>query len=240
MKLLALSTTTPRGSAAVLVPGKPPCSATYVDLQGHAERVFHAIDEALALAGLDRRQIQALACDIGPGSFTGVRVGVASAKGIALALGLPLIGVVSLEAMASAAFSREGVGAEDVVIAAVDAKKNEVFRAAYARGEGHRLVPLLAPAACPRAHESLSIVGETRRVHLAGEIVASLDPLPEGLLRGEALDLPDAVWIGRLALARLAEGEPGDPAWVEPLYLRDADAKPMAIPAKGDPARDIG
>lgn len=240
MKLLALSTTTPRGSAALLLPGREPFSASYVDLQGHAERIFQAIDEALALGGIDRREIEALACDIGPGSFTGVRVGVASAKGIALALGLPLIGVVSLQAMAAAGFAALGAPAGAVMLAALDAKKSEVFRAAYALGEAGELVELLAPAAAAQGAEAPAITGEGRRVCYVGEILASIDPAPAELLRGPSLDLPDAAWIGRLALARLLAGERGDPALVEPLYVRDADARPMASPAKADPGGDIG
>jgi hypothetical protein len=88
--------------------------------------------------------------------------------------------------------------------------------------------------------EALAITGEPRRLRFAGEILASIEPAPAGLLRGPSLDLPDAVWIGRLALARLAAGDHGDPALVEPLYVRDADAQPMAVPAKGDPGGDIG
>ncbi|MEO7328445.1 MAG: tRNA (adenosine(37)-N6)-threonylcarbamoyltransferase complex dimerization subunit type 1 TsaB [Minicystis sp.] len=240
MKLLALSTTTPRGSAAVLVPGLPPFAASYVDLQGHAERIFHAIDEALALAGLGRGDLEALACDIGPGSFTGVRVGVASAKGIALALGLPLIGVVSLAAMAAAAFAEGGAEAGDVVLAAIDAKKNEIFRAVYARAAQGELVEILAPACAPPSMEDPAITGEPRRLRYVGEVLASIAPAPSGLLRGPSLDLPDAAWIGRLALVRLAVGDHGDPAQVEPLYVREADAKPMVLPAKADPGGDIG
>ncbi|MFO0756847.1 MAG: tRNA (adenosine(37)-N6)-threonylcarbamoyltransferase complex dimerization subunit type 1 TsaB [Byssovorax sp.] len=244
MKLLALSTTTARGSAAVLLPGKPPCSATYVDLVGHAERIFHAIDEALGLAGIDRAELSAIACDIGPGSFTGVRVGLSSAKGIALALGLPLVGVSSLEAMAEAAFERTEIAPGDHVLSAIDAKKNEVFWAAWARGPAG-LVAVHGPAAAPRALPALAITGQAApapRLHLVGEVLATLDPAPSGLLRGDALDLPDAAAIGRIALRRLEAGDRGDPAEVEPLYLRDADARPMAAAPAGkrDPSGDIG
>src|SRR4051812_25416291 len=105
MKVLALSTSTPRGSVAVVDDGAVLASVAYVDLKSHAERIFGSIDLALAKAGLERSTIAAVACDLGPGSFTGVRVGVASAKGIALALGVPVFGVSSLEVMAAAAFT---------------------------------------------------------------------------------------------------------------------------------------
>jgi tRNA threonylcarbamoyladenosine biosynthesis protein TsaB len=234
MKILALSTSTPRGSAVVLEDEHVLGGGGYVDLQGHAERIFEAIDAALAAANLDRGALQAIACDQGPGSFTGVRVGVASAKGIALGLDVPLAGVISLDAMAAAAFSEGAATEADVVLAAIDAKKDEVFLAAYTLVDG--VVRALAPPRCePRTAAALTIPGETRRIVLIGEVVASIDPLPPGLARGPALDLPDAVWVGRLAARRLAAGEPGDPALVEPLYVRPPDAVPLAIPTRPDP-----
>ena len=234
MKILALSTSTPRGSAVVLADGAILGTGGYVDLQGHAERIFEAIDAALAAAGLDRSALTAVACDQGPGSFTGVRVGVASAKGIALGLGVPLVGVVSLEAMAAAAFDEGAATAEDVVLAAIDAKKDEVFLAAYALVDG--VVRALAPPRCaPRAAASLLIPGETRRIVLIGEVVASIEPAPPGLARSVAIDLPDAAWVGRLAAARFASGTDGDPALLEPLYVRPPDATPLAPPTRQDP-----
>jgi tRNA threonylcarbamoyladenosine biosynthesis protein TsaB len=222
VNLLALSTSTPRGSAALLRDGAPAAAAVYVDLQGHAERLFEAIDEALAHAGLDRAALGVLACDVGPGSFTGVRVGVASAKGIALALGLPLIGVVSLAAMAAAAFSEGAAGPEDVVLAAIDAKKGEVFRAAY-RASGE---VVLVPETRPLAPEAFALPGLPRLMVVGG--IAEAMPLPPGvrLARGPVLDLPDATWVGRLA-ARSTDRS--DAALCEPLYVRPPDAVPMAV-----------
>ncbi|MEP7125912.1 MAG: tRNA (adenosine(37)-N6)-threonylcarbamoyltransferase complex dimerization subunit type 1 TsaB [Byssovorax sp.] len=234
MKILALSTSTPRGSSVVLEDDTVLGTGGYVDLQGHAERLFEALDRALAAAGLDRSALAAVAVDQGPGSFTGVRVGVASAKGIALGLALPLLGVISLEAMAAAAFGEGAAAADDVVVAAIDARKDEVFVAAYTLVNGgiHALAP---PRCAPRAASALDLPGETRRIVIVGEVVATLDPLPPGLARGPALDLPDAAWVGRLAARRLASGEPSDPALVEPLYVRPPDAKPLATPTREDP-----
>jgi tRNA threonylcarbamoyladenosine biosynthesis protein TsaB len=237
MKILALSTSTPRGSAVVVEGGNVLGTGGYVDLQGHAERLFEAIDMALAAAGLDRGAVAAVACDQGPGSFTGVRVGVASAKGIALGLAVPLAGVISLEAMAAAAFGEGAAASDDVVVAAIDAKKDEVFVAAYTVVDGvvHELTP---PRCAPRAASALEVPGETRRIVIIGEVVASLEPPPPGLARGPALDLPDAAWVGRLAAIRLAVAGSGDPALVEPLYVRPPDAKPLAtppLPTREDP-----
>jgi tRNA threonylcarbamoyladenosine biosynthesis protein TsaB len=235
MKILALSTSTPRGSAVVLEGGRVLGTGGYVDLQGHAERIFEAIDSALLAAGLGRSDIAAVACDRGPGSFTGVRVGVASAKGIALGLGVPLAGVTSLEAMAAAAFAEGAATEGDVVLAAIDAKKEEVFLAAYALVDGAARA-LAEPRCAPRTAAALAMPGETRRVVLVGEVVASIDPLPLGLARASAYDLPDAAWVGRLAEIRLAAGVACDPALLEPLYVRPPDAKPLATPTRADPS----
>ena len=225
MKLLALSTSTPRGSAALLRDGEAVAEVAYADLQGHAERLFEAIDAVLARAGEARTSIDALACDVGPGSFTGVRVGVASAKGIALALGAPLVGVVSLEAMARAAFAEGAAGPADAVLAAIDAKKGEAFVAAWDASGAE----LLAPCTRPLGLETLLLPGlpPGGRLVVVGEIAVGL-ALPPGasLARGPALDLPDAAWIARVAAPRFAGG-PADPADVEPLYVRAPDAIPM-------------
>jgi tRNA threonylcarbamoyladenosine biosynthesis protein TsaB len=230
VKILAISTSTSRGSAAVLRDGEVLGAVPYADLQGHAERIFEAIEAALAQAGETRASLQGLACDVGPGSFTGVRVGVASAKGIALGLGLPLAGVTSLEAMAAAAFAAGEAGPDDVVIAAVDAKKSEVFAAAY---DAHGTV-LVAPCARAVGPEAFALVAAPvgGRLIVVGEVAAGAT-LPEGarLARGAAMDLPDAGWIGRLAAARMGRPEDGDA--VEPLYVRAPDAVMSVVARAG-------
>jgi tRNA threonylcarbamoyladenosine biosynthesis protein TsaB len=226
VNVLALSTSTPRGSAALVRDGETLAAVAYADLAGHAERIFSAVDAVLAEAGVGRGALDALACDIGPGSFTGVRVGVASAKGIAMGLDLPLFGVISLEAMAAAAFALGAAGPEDGVVAAIDAKKGELFVAAYAASGA----TLLAP--CTRAVGPDAFgLPPGRRWVAAGEI-AALVALPAGvvLARAPAFDLPDAAWIGRLSLARLAAGDRPDADGVEPLYVRPPDAVPSFVP----------
>ncbi|XXT22182.1 tRNA (adenosine(37)-N6)-threonylcarbamoyltransferase complex dimerization subunit type 1 TsaB [Sorangium sp. So ce429] len=263
MKLLALSTSTPRGSAALFdaaeldgharpssgVPAADAAAApdagarllastTYADLHGHAERIFGAIDEVLAAAGIPAGAVGALGCDVGPGSFTGVRVAVAAAKGVALALDVLVAGVTSLEAMAAAAFAGGAASPGDLLVPLIDAKKGEVFLAAFDR-------PAAPPEAPPRhvprdaAFEAIAALAAGRRVVVIGAVADEIEALRPLAARGEALDFPDAVWIGRVAIGRLraalAGGERGrgaaehDPALLEPLYVRAPDAKPAEL-----------
>lgn len=224
VKLLSISTSTSRGSAAVLDGERALASVDYSDPHGHAERLFAAIDDALreAGSGTTRASIDAIACDIGPGSFTGVRVAVASAKGIALALGLPTIGVTSLEAIAAAAFGGGRAKPGDVAAAVIDAKKGELFVAAY----DNNLKTLLEPIHVPRGsiQDALRpLAGAARapgRLVLVGELGDLASP-------GDEASLPDAVWIGRIAAARLVADPKAtlDAADLEALYVRAPDAK---------------
>ena len=231
MRLLAISTSTPRGSAAVFDGDRLLGASVYTDLAGHAERNFLAAAEALGAAGLTAASIEAFACDIGPGSFTGVRVGVAAAKGMAIGRAAPLAGVGSLEAMAADAFARGRAGPQDIVVAALDAKKQELFLAGFdAAGAvcwAPRHVPRAEVAALVLAGPGASLPsGGLLRV--VGEVAAEDPALAPYLLRAPSTDLPDAVAVGRVALGRLLADGGFDPELVEPLYVRPPDAKPMA------------
>ncbi|MCC6527561.1 MAG: tRNA (adenosine(37)-N6)-threonylcarbamoyltransferase complex dimerization subunit type 1 TsaB [Polyangiaceae bacterium] len=231
MKLLALTTSTRRSGAAVLDDERLLGAATHADETSHAERLFALADEALARAGLSRAALDAVACDVGPGSFTGVRVALASAQAVAFALGRPLVGVESLRAMAGAAFGEAGVGDATACATLLDARRGETFLAVY---DVH-LAPLLAPRHVPNER----VAGELERaaaggvLAVAGEHARSLVLEPVAGLRlvtSPATDLPDAAWVARLALAALRhEARPGTSP-VEAVYLRPPDAKPMAPP----------
>ncbi|MDC3959381.1 tRNA (adenosine(37)-N6)-threonylcarbamoyltransferase complex dimerization subunit type 1 TsaB [Polyangium jinanense] len=231
MRLLAISTSTPRGSAAVFDGGKLIGASVYTDLEGHAERIFLAAEDALRAAGVSAASIEAFACDIGPGSFTGVRVGVAATKGMAIGRGAPLAGVGSLEAMAAEAFASGQAGPHDLVVAALDAKKQELFLAAFdVRGAlcwAPRHVPRADVAALVLAGPGASLPpGGLLRV--VGEVAAEDPALAAFVLRSPGTDLPDAAAVGRVALGRLVSGGDFDPEYIEPLYVRPPDAKPMA------------
>lgn len=212
--ILGVTTSTRRGSVALLDGDRLLAAETYEAADGHAERLFGAIDRVLAEAGVDKRSLGLIACDIGPGSFTGVRVGVAAMQGAARALRIPVVGVTSLGAMA---FAARRLG-HDRALCVIDAKKAEIFYAL--------VTPELAIAPSHAPIAELEMLIALRRTHGAsvfGEVaegLAGLEPV-----RGPLLDLPHAELIARAAASRPI---PPVNAVLEPLYVRAPDAKPAS------------
>jgi tRNA threonylcarbamoyladenosine biosynthesis protein TsaB len=230
MIILAISTSSARGTVAVLRREGVLARVAYDGGTAHAERLFGAIDEAMREAGAVRGDLRAIACDVGPGSFTGVRVGVCACQGIAVGLGIPAVGVGSLDAMTAAA---RAVAGPVAALAVLDAKKGEVFAAIHAPDGA----PSWGPLHLPRGDASSLLAA--RHAHGAAVVVGEAAAGLEGLgapVRGEALDLPDATHVGRRALVRLAQDPPAslDAAQLEPLYVRAPDARPLASPPPGD------
>jgi tRNA threonylcarbamoyladenosine biosynthesis protein TsaB len=124
---------------------------------GHATRLLAMADELLRAEGVSWREVQRIAVGLGPGAFTGLRVGAATARSLAQSLGAELVGVSSalalahgaLVAGAPAALGGPGTGAPDRLLAVIDARRGEVFAAAYELGAREGLVELAAPAPLP-------------------------------------------------------------------------------------------
>jgi tRNA threonylcarbamoyladenosine biosynthesis protein TsaB len=213
--VLGITTSTARGEAAIVDGARVLGAASYEDLRGHAERVFAAIDEALSRARVERRAIEAIACDVGPGSFSGVRVGVASAKGIALGLGVPAIAVGSLEALAHVAFgeapSRSLVLASISVrgaigAAGIDELAVAVFDAA--------LRPIASPRIVPGTEAAIAAVVAELAPSAGVRFIGAWPP------NGDAPAVtPCAAAVATLGLARLRDVPR---ALLEPVYLRAA------------------
>jgi len=172
--------------------------------RGHAERLMEFVDGALSAAGLDLPAIDRVAVTIGPGSFTGIRVGVAAARGLALALGIPAVGVSTLSALAA---ERNGP-----LLVAIDAKREEVYWQVFA-ADGSEVTP---PA--------IATVEEARAMAQAhdGDIAGSASAL---LREGVAVEA-DGVDIA--TVARLGARLDPENHLPKPLYLRGPDAKPQA------------
>jgi tRNA threonylcarbamoyladenosine biosynthesis protein TsaB len=228
MRALAIDTSTETtgvalGDGAVCVartPVDPPRSGAS-EPGRHAEQLLELVDGVLQKAGWKKHDLELVACCIGPGSFTGVRVGVATAKGIALALGLPIVGIGSLEVMARAYCARVGApSADDGIVALLDARKGEVFWAAYASDGA-----LLAGPGHIDATQIADVAGQVprRKITYVGEVARRLALPPTSIVTGAEIDRPDPAMLARFAIATLARRGPDDLDALEPAYVRPPD-----------------
>jgi tRNA threonylcarbamoyl adenosine modification protein YeaZ len=182
--------------------------------KGHAEHLMAVIEAALGAGGIGYRELDAIAVSIGPGSFTGLRVGVSTARGLALALKIPAIGVTTLEALAAEAAA---IFPGRVVLAALDAGREEIHAALYDKA----LVETYGPAVTNLAEATA--MAERADAVLAGTAAPQI-----ATKAGRAFDIgPLASTADIATYARLAAAKgPGERP--KPLYLRGADAKPQA------------
>lgn len=216
VRVLALDTSTELGSVACLVEGELRAEVSARVRARHGETLLTLVRQVLDHAKLDRRELDLVAVGLGPGSFTGTRVGVATAKGLSLALDVPLMGVVSLRAIARGAPGRW-------IAPVVDAHKGEVYAAVYERAEGgleERLTPAhMAPDA---AWQMLEALGQP--LTLCG---SGLTRYPDTFARtlDRTFDQPRAALIALEAMERFERDGPDDRASLEPLYVRPSDAK---------------
>jgi tRNA threonylcarbamoyladenosine biosynthesis protein TsaB len=198
---------------AVLVEG------VHRESRSHTASLPLLVERVLGEAGLALEDVEGIAVSIGPGSFTGLRVGLALAKGLAFAGGLPLVGVPTLEALAWVADAEPGTS----LCAALDARKREVYAALFtATAEGpRRLTPdlALAPAAlAARLPRPCTLVGDAGEVY--GDVLGA-----HAHLLPFATHHPRGGVIARLGAARLAAGEAANAGTLEPVYVRPPDAE---------------
>lgn len=186
--------------------------------RGHAERLPSVVDEVLSAAGAGFSDIDRIAVTIGPGSFAGIRVGVAFARGLALALKVPVVGVSSLAAMGEPVARRES----RPVLVALDAKRDRLWAAEIAPDGSIVDAPLEAdPAevAAKLSRHRYALVGN------AGSVLRAVYP---DLFAATAIsefpsDAPDIADVAAIGVRLDPSSNPAEPA-----YLRAADAKPQA------------
>ncbi|MCK6534716.1 MAG: tRNA (adenosine(37)-N6)-threonylcarbamoyltransferase complex dimerization subunit type 1 TsaB [Polyangiaceae bacterium] len=215
MRLLCIETSSRRGSVVLAEGTRLVARATHSELNAHAERLRALLDQVLAEAGWSKHQLDRLGVGMGPGSFTGLRVGIAFAQGIALGLDRPWIGAGSLEAMAAACPAEVGWPR----VALLDARRDEIFAQAFA-GAGR---PEGIAEALPRASGLASLAERYPGAVFLGEIGPALGA--PSVFRSETSDLPDAAGIAVLVAGR----DPADSVR-EPLYVRDSGATPQNLP----------
>lgn len=215
--MLGVETATRIASVGVVADGQVRAERRQPLAGSHARTLLPLLDAVLGDAGLRLAGVDRLAVSIGPGSFTGLRIGLSIAKGLALATGLPLVAVPTLEAYACAAGPCDGS-----VWPVLDARKGEVYAAGFVWRDGHpqAIAPAaaLTPAALAARLTSIcTLVGDGVDAH-----AAAWAALP-GAVRRLPLDAcpPSGAWVARLGAA----AAPAPLAEVQPLYCRAAEAE---------------
>jgi tRNA threonylcarbamoyladenosine biosynthesis protein TsaB len=234
MRILALDTATSACTVAVTDGGSVLAELTLQVPRAHSIRLMPLIEQAIAESGMDKRSLDGVAVGVGPGSFTGLRIGLATAKGLAFALNRPCVGVPTLKAMAY------GTGAQiGLVVPMLDAKRDEVFAAVYAAGDQDPATwtEVMAPSHLPvdRLAAELQALRTGLRhtwqfVTLCGDVAhqyAGRLGLPEGVARLASLGalLPRGWAVAAVGESLLRQGQGLDPEALVPVYLRKSEAE---------------
>ena len=224
MRILGFDTATSACSAAVWEDGRIAARRFEPMSRGQSERLMPMVREVLSEAGADFPDLDLLAVTTGPGAFTGLRIGLAAARGMALAGDLACFGVTRLDAVAAGVSETERQKANVLVV--LDSKRAE----GYAQAFRSDLRPLSeAQALMPADLAALMANGEgdADRVLVAGDgagqvIQALKDKGIEAVL-STAPGVPDAATVAEIAAERWSPDQPAEP--LRPLYLRPPDAK---------------
>jgi tRNA threonylcarbamoyladenosine biosynthesis protein TsaB len=219
MRVLAIDTALGACAAAVLdtASGAVTAHESQTMSRGHAEALMPLIARVMERARLDFSELDRIAVTTGPGSFTGLRVGIAAARGLGLAAGKPVVGLTTL-----AAYAAPLIAANDTlpVAAAIDARHDHLYLQVFGVGGRTLVSPRLAPL---REALRAAAGGGPRLVGNAAEILAKAWPAgaepPSKIVQSDA---PDIDWVARLGAAAEDTGAPP-----KPLYLRAPDAQPQ-------------
>jgi tRNA threonylcarbamoyladenosine biosynthesis protein TsaB len=226
--VLALDTSAAASAAVVDDDGRTLATRSSGETRRHAEALTPLLDAVLAEAGVPRTALTAVVVGTGPAPFTGLRVGLVTARTLGLALGIPVHGVSSLDALALAALGgAEPAGGEVLVV--TDARRKEVYWARYRAVVGLGTDPGVELVAGPGV-DAPAVVAEQGGAGQGGadlRVVGAGTELYPELLPGTTA-VVDPADLARVALARLAVGGPGLELSTEPLYLRRPDAVPPA------------
>ncbi len=229
MKIVAIESSTAASSVAL---GEGPtlvATATRVDRRGHAEFLTAALDFCFDQAGWSPGDLDGVVVDIGPGLYTGIRVGLATAQGLAATLGIPLVPAISLDALAlRAATGRRHIHA------IVDVRRGEIATASYRPVPGG--VVKDGPAELTSVEElRATIQGSADDVLVVGDVAVLGDEFFNGLHRARTgrPRHPSADALLELAANRFDHDDVPHPDEVRPRYLREADVTISSVHLEG-------
>jgi len=224
VRVLGIDTATRTGALALLDGERVVWSEQAVIRPGGSEQLPAVLAEALRVTAVSPEELTLIAVGVGPGSYTGVRVGLAIAKGLAFGLNLPLVGVPTLEALAA---NRQ---TGQLVCPLVKSRKGEVYAALY-RWQGAQLVAIDPPGIWGLEELAARLKARGEKVVFLGEELDEArgllaDRLPEQACFGEGKEnLVDGAAIARLGLAEWEKNKENQLYTALPLYLRRTEAE---------------
>jgi tRNA threonylcarbamoyladenosine biosynthesis protein TsaB len=217
MRVLALDTATEACSVALLTDAGLVGAWREVG-RGHAEQILDMVNAVLSEAGIVLGMLDGIAASVGPGAFTGVRIGVSVAQGLAFGADLPVVAVTTLEALGWQAMR----GGAQQVMACLDARMGEVYWGCFATHPKRGLAARGAPAVGDAQSVKVPLKGPFQGIGRGFAAYPVLQTLAGLAVPAGACDaLPDAKDMARLGAIRLSQGEGRDPADLIPVYLRD-------------------
>lgn len=224
MSILAIDTATQVSSVAVASADKLSAELTMQAKLTHSETLMPHIKEVLRMAGVQKEKLEGIAVSIGPGSFTGLRIGLAAAKAMAYALQLPIVGVSTLKALAYH-YPVPGVR----LVSLLDAQKGNAYRESYEWQAGElktvqevEVLPIAEILAeCAEAGRPVVLLGDVTARRIRGKV-----DLPSNVSVAPAhLVMPRAACVAMLGLQELAEGRRDNVMNMEPVYIRRSEAE---------------
>ena len=213
MKLLSIDTSSDVCSVAILEDDNLIKELYITDSKTHSENLMPLVDKLFKETGLQLSDMGAIACSIGPGSFTGIRIGIATVKAMAEVFNLPVIGVTSLETLAE-------IESNSTIVSLIDARNEQVYCGIYGDGELladdiHTIIEHL------RAFDNIQFVGNGAILH---------KELLENELKNVSFsdkNVQSAYSLGKCAYRKLQNGEAKNADTILPIYLRPSQAERM-------------
>lgn len=192
----------------------------------HGEKLHLFIEQCAAEANIQLSDLTAVGVSKGPGSYTGLRIGVSAAKGLAFSLSIPLYSVDSLDVLANSEFLSRPK--DSIILANIDARRMEIYGAFY-EVDGTRITEISADIV---EEDIYTAIHRGRKVELAGDAQEKLlEVLPSEIYSGSKSVFPSAKDMGSLIQAKIKAGREEDVAYFEPFYLKDFVAgKPRKSP----------
>ena len=224
MSILAIDTATQVSSVAVLKEGRLLAELTMQGKLTHSETLLPHIEQVLKMAAVAKEELTGIAVSNGPGSFTGLRIGLAAAKAMSYVLGIPLVGVSTLQALA---YQLPAPGVR--VMCLLDAQKGNAYVESY-RWENNSLQVVDSVqvakitdivAACANMSEQVILLGDAVQKKVAGklELPANVSVAPPHIV------MPRAACVAMLGQAKLMAGETDNVMDLEPVYIRRSEAE---------------